>query len=563
MIFRSFLVALMLFFTTHLFSQNNELNSLIEKLQSSLTKVETASKTYEQEIKLVEYASVRYSVNEVDQKGNKVAYSYEFNIGDIDVYAARQVTQKDVITVILSVKNKQKLVKGIKNGEMLAYDNEVIFRAKDADQASQILEIVKKCIPAGEKITASKLKLQGYDEMVKWLTNNVKDVTVGTKAITQNIKPDSYTSSFKLLQIENDGKSSQQEEFIFNLADINQNNINFKVAGNRFGLSFEMMQRQKSIKVLRDGKPRPFNDEVLIYANNVDEARDIKTVLALLVPLAINKVKADLPNFKTKEESLDKVFSFVKDVKLSDKTVGQTNTSKCITEITVVEQTNSSSTRNKYDFNWMDINANAVQVKTSGEKMTIQLPTMEKKKLIMYSKNDKFEGYDNEISVYAEDYEIARRLKHAIEKTIEGCNASYKDPFKATNAGMMDWLKANVGEVIIDQATKKQSIEFAEEGNENKIKLTNTEVKSNSSVQEIFEFNLSDINPTTVNYEVKGKWLYVSFETNFKNKIIKAYKDGKIQPYAYSIDLVMKDVETARGTAMALKKLAENFKVKQ
>lgn len=119
-----------------------------------------------------------------------------------------------------------------------------------------------------------------------------------------------------------------------------------------------------------------------------------------------------------------------------------------------------------------------------------------------------------------------------------------------------------MGEVTVEQMTKKQSMERAEEGNDNKLKLTQVEVKSNNSVQEIFEFNLSDINPTTINYEVKGKWLYVTFETNFKNKIIKAYKDGKIQPYVYSIDLVMKDVETARATLSALKKLAENFKGK-
>ncbi|MFN7603858.1 MAG: hypothetical protein ACK5R0_20905, partial [Bacteroidota bacterium] len=73
---------------------------------------------------------------------------------------------------------------------------------------------------------------------------------------------------------------------------------------------------------------------------------------------------------------------------------------------------------------------------------------------------------------------------------------------------------------------------------------------------------LSDINPTSVNYEIKGKWLYVTFETNFKNKIIKAYKDGKIQPYVYSVDILVKDIETARSTITALKRLAENLKGK-
>jgi hypothetical protein len=545
-----------------LFSQQAELESLVAKLQASCSTVETAAKTYEQEIKLTEYSSIQYSVNETDKKGSKTQYSYSLNFADLDAYTAREVTQKDIILVVLSVKNKQKLVKVSKNGETQAYDNEVSIHARNVDHAREVLELIKKAIPLGEKITASKLKLQGYQEMVTWLVDNVKNVTAGTKSITQNIRPSTFVGSLQLTQIENDGKSSQQEEFVFNLADINLNTINFKISGNRFGIGFEMMQRIKSVKVMRDGKPRPFNDEVLIYTNNVDEARDIRTVLTLAVPLAINKVKADFPNFKSKEDVLDKIFSLVKDVKLSDKTYGQTSTMKCMTEIVTTEQTTSASTKSKFEFNWMDINSGALLVKTNGEKMTIELPVLEKKKLVMKSKNDKFEAYDNELSVFVEDYEIARRLKNAIEKITEGCKTSYKDPFPNTNKGMMDWLKNNIGEVTIEQATKKQAIELAEEGNENKIKLTNTEVKSNTSVQEIFEFNLSDINPTTINYEIKGKWLYITFETNFKNKIIKAYKDGKIQPYVYSLDIVMKDVETGRAAITALKKLTENFKGK-
>ena len=549
-------------FTQGAFGQQKELEDLVAKLQVSCSKVETASKTFEQEIKVVSYSSIQYSFNEVDQKGNKTSYTYHFNFADVDIYAAREVTQKDIILVVLSVKNKQKLVKGIKNGEPLAYDNEVNIHARNVDHAREMLDIIKKCIPLEEKITASKLKLNGYQEMVTWLIDHVVNVAVGTKSINQSMRPGSYIGSLQLTQIENDGKSSQQEEFGFNLADINLNTVNFKVSGNRFGISFEMMQRIKSVKVTRDAKPRPFTDEVLIYTNNVDDARDIRTALTMVVPLAVNKVKAELPNFKSKEEALDQIFSLVKEVKLGDKTFGQASTMKCLTEITVTEQTTSATTKNKFEFNWMDINPTGIQVKTSGEKMTLELPVVDKKKLIMRSKNEKFEAYDNDLAILVEDYEGARRLKNSIEKTIDGCKSTYKDPFSASNDAIINWLQTSMGEVTVEQMTKKQSMERAEEGNDNKLKLTQVEVKSNNSVQEIFEFNLSDINPTTINYEVKGKWLYVTFETNFKNKIIKAYKDGKIQPYVYSIDLVMKDVETARATLSALKKLAENFKGK-
>jgi hypothetical protein len=123
-------------------------------------------------------------------------------------------------------------------------------------------------------------------------------------------------------------------------------------------------------------------------------------------------------------------------------------------------------------------------------------------------------------------------------------------------------MKETVAEVTVEQTTRKQSFELAEEGNGNKIKLTTVEIKASSSVEEVFEFNLSDIDPRSIDFEAKGKWLTVKLETNFKNKIIKAYKAGKIQPYVSSLEISMKDVEKARGMIAALKKCAEALKGK-
>jgi hypothetical protein len=543
-------------------AQQSELSALVDKLQASCSKVETANKTYEQEIKLLEYSSIRYSFTEIDQKGNRTSYSYDFNFADLDAYAVREVTQKDIILVVLAVKNKQKLVKGSKNGEALAYDNELSIHARNVDHAREMLDIIKKCIPLGEKITNGKLKISGYEELVAWLTAHVKDASVGAKSITQNIRPDNFVGSFVLTQVESDGKTSKQTEYTFNLADINLNTINFKVSGNRFGVGFDMTQKLKSIRVFENGQSKSFADDLLIYTSSVEEARDIKTVLNMAVPLAEAKVKSDLPIFKTEQDGLANLATWIKDLKINDKAFTQTINSNCLASLIITEQTASSATKNSFDFNWMDINPNLVQIKTSGERMTLEMTALEKKKLLVNSKNGKFEGYDSDVSIYVENFETGRRLRHAVGKVIEGCKSNYKEPFTNAPNSILEWLKANVGEVAVEQASKKQTWEAVEDGNDNKVKLTNIEIKSSSSVQEVYEFNLGDINPTSINYEIKGKWLYVTFETNFKNKIIKAYKDGKIQPYVYSLDIAMKDVESARGAIAALKKLAENFKGK-
>ena len=543
-------------------AQDESFETLIAKLQTVIGKVQTSSKTLEQKLELVEFSSVRYSYDEIDQKGVKVPHTSEFNFADIDPYAVRQVTQKDVLMIVLAVKNKQKLAKITKAGESEPYDEQVSIYATDVDNARVILELAKKCIPPAEKITNSKLKLASYDEMTAWMLKSVKDVSLGSKAVNQALAKGEFTGNFVLNQIETDGKTAHQEELIFNLADVNLNSLTFKISGNRFSLNMEMLQRLKVVHVVRDGQPKAFQDDITIFTNNVDEARDLKNVINMAAPLAIAKIKSELPPLKTKEEALSAVAGLVKDVKIGDKTEGQTVTPECITTFTNTEQSASATVKNVYTFNWMDINPNTVRVVVSGEKMVLELPTLDKNKVVMNLKNDKMDGYESEVNIFMLDMEVGRRLKEAVEKTIGYCKSTYKEPFQSSPTAIVEWLRNTSGEVVVEQVTQSSTIESPEPDNLNKIKVTLREVKASSSVEEIFELNFSDINTTGVDFEVKGKWLFVKMETNFKSKIIKAYKDGKIQPYAYSLSIPMKDIETARGFIAAVKKCAAEFKSK-
>jgi hypothetical protein len=540
-----------------------DLQSLVGELQATLSKVETAAAVYDQEMKLLEFSTVNYSFKETDKKkGTSASFSCDFNLADIDPYAVREETQKDIIYVVLAARNKQKLFKTVKNGKTEPYDNELRIHARNIDHAREVSELIKKAIPIGEKITATKLKLEGYDKMRQWLEEHIAKVGDGVKTYDQSLKEQSFPASFRLLQIESDGKSSQQDEFFFNVADINPNSLVFKVSGNSFGVEFGMMDRLKSIGALRDGQTRPYEDKVVIYTNGVDEARDIRNVLTMMVPLAQAKVKADMPNPTNAEDALGKMSALLKDVKSGTTTFAQTMSGKCLTTIAITQQTASSTQKNSYVFNWMDVNPNLAKLDVSGDKMMMELPILDKQKLVNHFKDDKIVGYEADASFYVENMEVGRRVRFLIDKAIGYCKASYKDQFPSDTQGMVKWLIANVGEVNIEQNTTKQVLSMAEEGNVNKIKYERTEIKGTSSAQQTFEFNLSDINPASVGFEVSGKFLTVKFETNYRNKIIKAYKDGKIAPYVYQLELTMPDTEVARGVIAALKKCAENLKEK-
>jgi hypothetical protein len=183
--------------------------------------------------------------------------------------------------------------------------------------------------------------------------------------------------------------------------------------------------------------------------------------------------------------------------------------------------------------------------------------------LIMDTENDKFKGYDNSLRIFMPNVERARRAKVAIDKAVEKCKTSYKEPFGNDAAGIFGWITKNIKDASLDETTVKQTLQAVDAGKVNKVKYTRTEVNAKGSgAEEVYEFNLSDISPITVAVEVKGKWLYVAMESDFKGKIIKYYKDGKIMPYTSKIDFVINDVDIARNMVSAFQKLVKTQKPK-
>jgi len=537
------------------FGQSGELASMMSELQASVGSVQAGSKKYEAKVDFIEPAGIRYTFDDLDSKGKRTNYVYEFNVADIDPYAVREQTQKDVITVILAVRNKQKLVKVYKNGEAQSYEERALIYANDIENARRIAEIIKNGIPAAEKVMAGRLNLAGYDDMLDWLTKSVKNVTLGTASYTQTIAKDERPGSLRFTRITADGKSSTEETFTFNLADINPHSITFKISGNAFALNFETLQKAKHIAARKNAETRPFVNDLTINTNNVDEARDLKTVLTMLAPLAVEKVKDGMPVINSSEDAVTQINSLTTDITLGLKQIRQTIEPLCLAKLTQVEQDAKGSENNDFRFHWMDVNPVTSIIDASGERLFINIKASGGKKLIMGNKNGKFSGYDNSVRLFMPDIENARRAKFAVDKAVEYCKAIYKEPFDDDARSITSWLASNIKEVSVDEATIAQKLESVEQGNLNKWKYTRREVNAKGSGGEtVFEFNLSDINPLSIDIEVRGKWLYVVMGTEFKSKVIKAYKNGKIMPYANKIEFAINDTDISRNVVNALNK---------
>lgn len=544
------------------FGQASELKTQATALENAVAAVESGSKKYEQKITFQEPALIRYSYHETDQKGNTTQYAYEFNLADIDPYAVREQTQKDLISVAIAARNKQKLIKVYKNEVVQPYDEQAMIIAKDIDNARAMAEVIKKAIPLAEKVMAARLKLSGYDAMVTWLVSNVRDVSLGEKSVKQSLSKGEHPGTLVLTRVETDAKSSTEDVFVFNLADINPHGVVYKITGNQFAIACESLQKAKYIGATRNKEIRPFADDIVILTNNADEARDLKHVLSTVVPIAVEKVKGSMPAVASDKDGVQKMTGLIKDVTNGEKQTLQSFEGACIGNFTQVEKDAKTSKKSVYRFNWMDVHAPATKIEVAGEKIFIDVHFADDKKFVMQTADEKFKGYESNVRIYMADIESARRAKFVIDQLVEKCKASYKEPFGNDLATTSAYFRKEIKEVILDEVTLKQTLEPVD-GDNNKYKFTLIEVNAKGSgAEHVYEFNLSDINPTSITVDVKGKWMYVIMDTDFKEKIIKYYKDGKIQPYASGLQFAINEVEAARAVASALTKAVKAVKPK-
>ncbi|WP_436517439.1 hypothetical protein [Ekhidna sp. To15] len=546
-----------LFFSSSILAQNAEFESIVSDIQANLIEVQTGDETYTHELELIEYSVLKYTLVEVDEKGNRDELVYEFNVADLDPYVVREETKKDIIYLSLTVDNGQKFIKQYENGEVKGYDENMLMVTKNIDNARILKDLIKKAIPLAEDIMSKKLAVDTYPEMETWLVEHVVNAESGTKTYNQTLVAlDDFPGYFRLIQTEITAKSSKEIQYILNLGDININSLKFNISGSSFSLDFETNRKQKLIKVLESGAPKGFDDEIEIFTNNVEEARDLKNILTKAVPLAEDLVEGSIQKFETLQPALDFLGKYVQNIDYGDESMEQSVEGDCLLKITQVDADAKSTKKITAEFNLIDVNGNLIDFDVTSGKMFVEFVTKESLDLLKMSENDEFDGYDDELKIYAENIEVARRIKAALEDAIRICERDYIDPFADMAVEQkIAWLTENMDEVRDGDKTITQTFERIDDTDPEKIKMTKLEVDAKGGQEEIFEFNFTDINPKSIQYKIGSKTLAISFETKFKEDIIKYYKDGEIENYQDGFDLSMTDIEDARNVILVFNQI--------
>jgi hypothetical protein len=217
---------------------------------------------------------VRYVVSKTDSKGTNEESSYEFYPYFLDPGTVKITSSGKYLSIGASVKGKDSFVKVFKKGEQQSFDNEVALMAFDSRQAGDIAEAIKY-IAANSK--PKDMVWSDKQSAVKYIVANTGEIKTDGNEIKQKIdltNNDQCKISLTVTKTDDKGKSTE-EIYEFALSDMNKQMVGLKVGGKNIEINVACKNKEKLVKVYKNGAQQAWASEVKVVTNDVETARNM------------------------------------------------------------------------------------------------------------------------------------------------------------------------------------------------------------------------------------------------------------------------------------------------
>jgi hypothetical protein len=530
----------------------SSLGKSLSGIKGNVKEIQLDKITYRQSFDILDEAKgkVRFLSVEVNDKGTTSKSEYEFYISDIDKNTIIRKTSGKKLVVSMSTFNKQKFVKLIKGDKLDSYCDNIEIVASDGDVAQALMDNIKSAIllvKNNEKTWASE------KEALTWLTNNIKEVANANGSVAQAFKigdVKEYLVSLSTMSADSKG-AALNEKYEFNILDINKNKIMVQVSGVTLSVNLEIKSGDKFIKYTKNNQAQNNINNIDILTENLDQARGIISALNA----AIEKSKPKMAEYNGLKQATDLIQSKTTDITIDAKTIKQKiefvsgNGTK--TNVKIVESDSKGNViATNYEFYLADINPESVNFEVSGKKVSLVFNTVNKTKLIKYTKDNVLQNFVSNMEWVYSDIETSREVVAALQKAIK---LSSSQPRKWTGiANAMKFLEDSIkGCTILND---KYELTF--EGDYTDPFLCKYTVNyTNSkgvSTETSYLFYPNTLDPASVHIESSGKYLSVVSSVMGKESYIK--KIGKVDRNSYrsELEIMAFDSKDAKNVQEAL-----------
>jgi hypothetical protein len=227
--------------------------------------------------------NVKYEQSKTDSKGVTGGQSFEFYPYMLDPSTVKVGSSGKYLSVDASVNGKKSFIKVFKEGKLQSFDDGIELMAFDAKQAQDIAEAIKYVA----KNSKPKDKVWGDKQSVmKFITENVGDLKSEGRELKQKLDlTNNDPCKISLTRSTTDDKGKTTDEiYEFSLTDINKLMVDFKVTGKHVEVTLVCKNKEKLVKVYKNGAQQAWGTDVEIETEDVETAKNIseafKTAIA-------------------------------------------------------------------------------------------------------------------------------------------------------------------------------------------------------------------------------------------------------------------------------------------
>ncbi len=540
----------LLFLSCSVFSQTSDLTSLLDELAPLIDEVQVNRDVFQQELTYDEEAPyrLRLFVTEIDNRGREKSQEFQVNLALIDPNLIRWDDGRNRIQVNLR-SGREPVIKAFEDGELDGYESQLSILATDVDNARAIEEKLKAMAPLAKEAWEADTALpEDYEELKGWMVDHVIDVSNGDDSYQQRWENnDDHPSRVYLTQTNAGSSRSSTEEFRWNLADIHPPSISVDIKGNAVLVTMQTQSRAKYIRAEEDGELQNYDDEVVIYCSEVDDAQVMAYALRKIIPLAVTAQEGLLPQAESFGDALDGLQASLQDFSNGDDSYRQLIGGDCQANYTLTEEGSRKTVESLFTFNFADLQARSTEINVRGSTVTVEVSTANRFNFIYLSEDGEQRNYTNSISFYAKDIPNAKLIQSWLTTAIEQCP-------REIEPADLSALQVMVQEAESTSEGLFQSLESLDD-DPCKWAFTVREDNGKRTREERYEFNLYDLNADRVSLVVKGRAVSIELQTNRNEEIIKNYTDGEELGYEKEFSFSVTDIAAGKTAVATLQTL--------
>ena len=538
---------------------SQDYQSNIDALKKLIINKELKGDIIEQKFSPVVQEDLAMSFIVHDTKRDK-SDTYYFNLVDLDKNKIRFFTKKNAVLVEAKTKGDRKFIQYETDGKLGNYVNEINIQAQNIENAREIVNNLKSIAEHAEDT-----KKQYFDDsgnataILDFLQKNIKPVTINDDQFDQSFTYDKAKNAIVTFST-NNGRATSVS-YNLNFSDIDKNKISLEVRGNALFVEAETKLKKNYVKFSEDGAVKRFVNKVSIRAENIAGGKKLKAALESLKAYADENQMSDYDSELSYQETVKYLIDNIKIVNINDHVFDQSlGVMDKYPQVLSYKLSDGSKDESRtFTFNPVDLNRSKIAFRTKGTQVLISIEAKPKKNFIAALEGDQLDAYKNKFDIIASDIENAKALESAFRNLIKlsaekSQNILVNGKQDPSSTEMLNFLTKKIGTVNINDDSHEQSFSYDKEKH-NLVKLES--VNTNDSKSGTQEVNLTDLDGGKIDFQVRGKEIFVEAQVRGGENFVKTTKNGEDGKYLNKLTMRISNIEEARVVTHVLRQLVK------